>query len=106
MDEGKPYEASSILEILRSDPNFPERLQPELHETLGYLFYAEKNYDSAAFHLSKATDLDDDRQAKARREYLTAQLYMMSDSNKDAEKYFARSAAYYRPGDGNLCKPE
>ena len=94
MDEGKPYEASSILEILRSDPNFPERLQPELHETLGYLFYTEKNYDSAAFHLSKATDLDDDRQSKARREYLTAQLYMLSHSNEDAEEYFALAAQH------------
>jgi predicted negative regulator of RcsB-dependent stress response len=94
LDKGRPYEASSILEILRSDPNFPERLQPELHETLGYLFYTEKNYDSAAFHLSKATNLDDDRQAKARREYLTAQLYMMSDSNKDAKKYFALAAQH------------
>ena len=92
MDAGKPYEASAILEILRSDPNFPERLQPELHETLGYLFYSEKIYDSAAYHLSMATDMDDDRQEKARREYLTAQLYMISGMNEDAEKYFARSA--------------
>ena len=92
MDAGKPYEASSILEMLRTDPNFPERLQPELHETLGYLFYNEKIYDSAAYHLSKATNMDDDRQEKARREYLTAQLYMISGMNKDAEKYFARSA--------------
>ena len=94
MDAGKPYEASAILEILRNDPNFPERLQPELHETLGYLFYKEKIYDSAAYHLSMATDLDDDRQEKARREYLTAQLYMASGMNKDAEKYFARSAEH------------
>jgi len=58
------------------------------------LIYTEKNYDSAAFHLSKATDLDDDRQSKARREYLTAQLYMMSDSNEDAKKYFALAAQH------------
>ncbi len=94
MDAGEKYEASAILEILRSDPNFPERLQPELHETLGYLFYQEKIYDSAAYHLSKATDLDDDRQEKARREYLTAQLYMVSGSNENAQKYFARSAQH------------
>ncbi|HVX27822.1 MAG TPA: hypothetical protein VHB70_15835 [Parafilimonas sp.] len=92
MAEGKPYEGSAILEILRSDPNFPERLQPELHETLGYLFYTEKIYDSAAYHLSKATDLDDDRLAKARREYLTAQLYAIAGSNEDAKKYFELAA--------------
>lgn len=92
MDAGKPYESSAILEILRSDPNFPERLQPELHETLGYLFYKEKNYDSAAYHLSMATDIDDNKQEKARREYLTAQLYMAAGQHENAEKYFARSA--------------
>lgn len=92
MDAGKPYEASAILQILRIDPNFPERLQPELHETLGYLFYKEKIYDSAAYHLSLATNMDDDRQEKARREYLTAQLYMASGMKEDAKKYFARSA--------------
>jgi tetratricopeptide (TPR) repeat protein len=92
MDAGKLYEASGILEIVRNDPNFPERLQPELHETLGYLFYKEGIYDSAAFHLSKATDLDDNKQEKARREYLTAQLYMASGLNEDAANYFTRSA--------------
>ena len=74
--------------------NFPERLQPELHETLGYLFYKENIYDSAAFHLSKATDLDNNKPEKARREYLTAQLYMASGLNEDAAKYFNRSAEH------------
>ncbi|MEP6682099.1 MAG: hypothetical protein ABJA35_02520 [Parafilimonas sp.] len=94
IDAGKPYEASAILEMLRYDPNFPQRLQPELHETIGYLFYKSKFYDSAAFHLSKATDMDDNKQDKARREYLIGQLYMLSGNNEDAEKYFARSAEH------------
>ncbi len=94
IDEDKPYEASAILEMLRHDPNFPERLQPQLHETIGYLFYKSGLYDSAAFHLSKATDMDDDRQEKARREYLTAQLYMAAGLKDDAEKYFLLSAEH------------
>ncbi len=93
IDAGKSYEASAILEMLRYDPNFPARLQPELHETIGYLFYRSGLYDSAAFHLSKATDLDDDKQDKARREYLTGQLYMAAGLKQDAEKYFTKSAA-------------
>jgi lipopolysaccharide biosynthesis regulator YciM len=92
IDAGKPYEASAILEMLRYDPNFPQRLQPELHETIGYLFYKSKLYDSTAFHLSKATDMDDDKQDKARREYLLGQLYMLSGSRPDAQKYFTKSA--------------
>ncbi|MEO8711441.1 MAG: hypothetical protein ABI405_04920, partial [Parafilimonas sp.] len=94
IDEGKSYEASAILEMLRIDPNFPARLQPELHETVGYLFYKSGLYDSAAIHLSKATDMDDDKQDKARREFLTAQLYMASGLKEDAEKYFTKSAAH------------
>jgi tetratricopeptide (TPR) repeat protein len=94
IDAGKPYEASAILEMLRHDPNFPQRLQAQLHETIGYLFYKSNVYDSAAFHLSKATDMDDDKQDKARREYLTGQLYMLAKNNEDAEKYFTRSAEH------------
>ncbi|MBV9963399.1 MAG: hypothetical protein JO072_14230 [Parafilimonas sp.] len=92
IDEGKTSEASSILQMLSNDPNFPERLQPELHETIGYLFYESRLYDSAAFHLSKATNMDNSKQDKARREYLTGQLYMLENDREDAEKYFTRSA--------------
>jgi tetratricopeptide (TPR) repeat protein len=94
IDAGRPYEASAILEMLRNDPNFPDRLEAELHETMGYLFYQSGSYDSAAFHLSKATDMDDDKHDKARREYLTGQLYLAAGSKEDAEKYFTRSAQH------------
>src|SRR5882672_10446694 len=38
--------------------------------------------------------MDDNKKVKARREYLTAQLYMASGSKEDAEKYFTRSAEH------------
>ncbi|MEP6514489.1 MAG: hypothetical protein ABJA79_11510, partial [Parafilimonas sp.] len=41
IDAGKSYEAISLLEILRHDPQFPERLQPDLHEALAYWFYTQ-----------------------------------------------------------------
>ena len=94
INEGKPYEASAILEMLRHDPNFPERLQPKLHETIGYLFYNSKQYDSAAYHLSLATDMDENKQDKARREFLAGQLYMYAGIKEDAQKYFEKSAAH------------
>ncbi len=94
IDAGKPYEASAILEMLRNDPNFPSRLQATLHEAIGYLFYKSDMYDSAAFHLSKATDMDDNKQDRARREYLTGQLYMAAGSHEDARKYFVKSAEH------------
>ncbi|HYK45536.1 MAG TPA: hypothetical protein VEV83_10235 [Parafilimonas sp.] len=94
MAAGKLGQASGILQILRSDPYFPERLQPELHEALGYLFYLEYVDDSAAFHLSKATNLDISRQQKARREFLTGQLYLASGVRDEAEKYFKYAAEH------------
>ncbi len=94
IEAGKPHEASAILEMLRYDPHFPERLRPLLHETIGYLFYKSGTYDSAAYHLSEATSMDDGKPDKARREYLTAQLFMAAGLKKEAEDYFTRSAAH------------
>lgn len=94
IEEDKSSKASAILEMLRHDPNFPGRLQPQWHETMGYIFYRAGQFDSAAYHLSRATDMDDDKLDKARREYLTAQLYMASGLKEEAEKYFVRSAEH------------
>ncbi|MFT4153670.1 hypothetical protein [Parafilimonas sp.] len=94
IEEDKPAEASAILEMLRYDPAFPERLQPQLHETIGYLYYKSHLYDSAASHLAEATSMDDDKQDRARREYLTAQLFMAAGKLQEAQDYFTRSAAH------------
>jgi outer membrane protein assembly factor BamD (BamD/ComL family) len=94
IEEDKPHEASAILEMLRYDPHFPERLRPLLHETIGYLFYKSGAYDSAAYHLSEATSMDDGKPDKARREYLTAQLFMAAGLKKEAQDYFTKSAAH------------
>ncbi|MDB5193609.1 MAG: tetratricopeptide repeat protein [Segetibacter sp.] len=84
-------EASGVLEILRNDPNFPARLRTNLHETIGYWFYKQQVYDSAAFHLSKALNEADNQQEKARWEYLIAQMYQLSNDNGNAVEYYNRS---------------
>jgi len=87
-------EAAGLLEILRSDPAFPERLQTDLQEAIAYWCYKQKIYDSAAFHLSKAINNVADRQEKARREFLTAQLYLLSNNNEQAIVWYNKAAEH------------
>jgi outer membrane protein assembly factor BamD (BamD/ComL family) len=84
-------EAAGVIEILRHDPNFPERLHTDLEEVLGYWYYKQQVYDSAAFHLSKALSEAATGQEKARWEYLIAQMYQLANKNEDAIDYYNRS---------------
>lgn len=93
--EQKQYDkASGILEILRHDPVFPERLQPELHETLAYLFYNLNIYDSAAYHINLSLDLAANKLEYARKEFLMAQLYHLAGDDENAIKYYDRAASH------------
>ncbi|HSU51066.1 MAG TPA: hypothetical protein VLJ41_10765, partial [Segetibacter sp.] len=87
-------EASGVIEILRHDPNFPKRLQPDLHEALAYWFYKQEAYDSAAFHLIQALEGAEGNQEKARWEYLIAQMYQLVDKNEEAINFYSRSMAH------------
>jgi hypothetical protein len=54
--KGDLSRASVLIEMLKQDPNFPERLRTTLHELQALLYYKQSNYDSAAFHLNQALD--------------------------------------------------
>jgi tetratricopeptide (TPR) repeat protein len=88
IETGNFTQASSLLEILRNDPNFPARLQPQLNETLSYWYYKQNNYDSAAAHLSKALGNAANNFEESRWEFLIGQLYQLSHDS-------ARAIAYY-----------
>ncbi len=92
IETGNDGGAGGLLEILRNDPKFPKRLQPDLHEALAYLFYNQKRYDSAAVHLNKALDNASNQFEKARWEYLMAQMYYLAGNNEEAVKCFNRCA--------------
>ena len=83
IEQDKLVEAANLLEIIRTDPNFPERLQNDLHEMTAYLFYKQQAYEGAAFHLTKAFGNAENKLEKARWEYLAAQLYHLA--NKDIQ---------------------
>ncbi len=94
IENGQYDKASGVLEILRHDPVFPERLQPELHEALGYLFYNLNIYDSAAYHIGLSLDLAPTKLEYARKEFLMAQLYHLAGDNDNAVKYYAKAASH------------
>jgi len=83
-------EAAGVIEILRTDPNFPKRLQTNLDEAVAYWYYKQQVYDSAAVHLVKALDNAANKQEKARWEYLVAQMYQLSKKYEKAVDFYNR----------------
>jgi outer membrane protein assembly factor BamD (BamD/ComL family) len=87
-------ESAGLIGILRSDPNFPKRLQTDLHEMVAYWFYKQQNYDSAAWHLQKSLDNAEDKAEKSRWEYLAGQLYQIANKDSLAVVMFERSVKH------------
>ena len=81
-------EAAGMIETLKSDPLFPDRLKTQLHEMQALWFYQQNNYDSAAVYLEKALVNASNREERARWEYLVAQLYERSGKPENAKEYF------------------
>ncbi len=94
MEMQRPEIAAGILEILRHDPNYPQRLQNDLQETLAYWYYKQKVYDSSAWHLTKALDNAGNQFEKARWEFLIAQMYQLANDSTQAVAFYNRSAAH------------
>jgi tetratricopeptide (TPR) repeat protein len=80
--------ASGMLQTLKRDELFPNRLKPQLEETEAYLFYKKGMWDSAALHLIPGLDNAANSQEKARWEYLIAQLFALSKRKAEADGYF------------------
>ena len=87
-------EAASLIVTLKNDPNFPKRLQNDLHEVQAFWFYKQNMWDSAATYLVKALSNATNLQEKARWEYLVAQLYEMTGNFKESEKYYGKVSGH------------
>ena len=86
------WQSGGLIEVLKQDPLFPQRLQNDLQEVIALWFYSQGIYDSAAVHLEKTLHSSDiDRQEQSRREYLIAQLYERSHRSKDAQGFYQRA---------------
>ena len=84
-------EASGLIETLKNDPNFPERLDAQLAEVQAHWYYKQNAYDSAAFYLEKALSVAEGTQELARWEFLIGQLYERASKSELAEKFYARA---------------
>ncbi len=91
IEKGSMPEAASLIQTLRNDPVFPERLQNDLNEVQAHWFYNEKNYDSAAFYLERALGNASGNGETSRWEYLIAQLYELAKQPSRATVFYERA---------------
>jgi len=83
-------EASGLIETLKHDPNFPDRLQTDLLEVQAWYFYKQQFYDSAAVYLERALPNAANRAEKSRWEYLIAQLYERIKDHQKSQEFYDR----------------
>lgn len=84
-------EAAGLIETLKNDPIFPERLQSDLEEVQALWFYKQQTYDSAAIHLINALGNAENNQEQSRWEYLIAQLYEKAGKPELAKTFFEKA---------------
>ncbi|MEO6583130.1 MAG: tetratricopeptide repeat protein, partial [Ferruginibacter sp.] len=94
IDKKEYGDAAGLINILNNDPNLPSRLRNDLEEVSAYLYYDQGNYDSAAFHLEKGLSASDNKQDKARSEYLLAQLFERSRQFDKASEYYNKASKH------------
>lgn len=87
-------EAAGLIETLKHDPLFPERLHSSLREMQALYFYKQQIYDSAAIYLEQALDNAENREEKARWEYLIGQLYEKAGNSEQASEFFDRAVSH------------
>ncbi len=87
-DLGDYAEAAGLINTLRNDPQFPERLESFFQEVQGYWFFKQKMYDSAIAYIQNSIPNSLDLQDQARREFLLGQLYEMNNNQDTASDYY------------------
>ncbi|MGN6803096.1 MAG: tetratricopeptide repeat protein [Ginsengibacter sp.] len=87
-DMGDYGSAAGLINTLRDDPQFPERLQSYFQEVQGYWFFKQKMYDSAIAYIQNSMPNALDLQDQARREFLLAQLYERSNKPDTDTNYY------------------
>ena len=89
--QDKISEANTLIQMLKSDPVFPARLQNDLEEMQALYFYKQGLWDSSASHLEKALGNAGNQHEKARWEYLLGQLYETSGKTEQAAGFYSKS---------------
>lgn len=84
-------EAASLIQTLRNDPHFPERLKTDLNEVQALWFYKQEMWDSAALYLEHSLPNALDRIETTRWEYLIAQMYERAKKPERAIEFYNRA---------------
>lgn len=87
-------ESGGLINTLHNDANLPKRLQNDLDDVNAYWYFKQSGYDSAATYLEKALSNSDNKQDKARREFLLAQLYEMNGNTDKASEYYGKASKH------------
>ena len=91
IDMGEWGDAAGLINTLQNDPYFPERLKPSLEEMRAYWFYNQQMYDSTLVHLVNSLPTSIDIEDQARREFLIAQLYELTNDQALASVFYDRA---------------
>ncbi len=91
IEQKKLAEAEGLLEIIRTDKLFPQRLKYDWFEMEAYLQYNRQNYDSAAVNIYKALENENNKVEKARWEYLAAQLFEKAGKDSASIKWYEKA---------------
>ena len=83
-------EAAILIDVLKHDPQFPQRLQGDLKEVQAWWFYKKQIYDSSAYYLEQALGNAADKQEYSRWEYLIAQMYERLNNTEQARAFYAK----------------
>lgn len=87
-------EAAGLIETLKHDPNFPQRLRTDLAEMQAWWFYKQQVYDSAAIYLEQALPNAESREETSRWLYLIGQLYERANKPADAGKFYEKAVSH------------
>lgn len=75
IDSGAFDQARSLINTLKEDPDFPQRLQLDLAKVQAWFFFQQQNTAAGIPFVEKAAALETDKELKARQEYLMGQFY-------------------------------
>ncbi|HEY1202298.1 MAG TPA: hypothetical protein VGE79_15015, partial [Niastella sp.] len=87
-------EAAGLIETLKHDPNFPQRLKTDLAEMQAWWFYKQQVYDSAAIYLEQALPNAENREETSRWLYLIGQMYERANKPADAGKFYEKAVGH------------
>jgi tetratricopeptide (TPR) repeat protein len=87
-------EAAGLIETLKHDPNFPQRLKTDLAEMQAWWFYKQQVYDSAAIYLEQALPNAENREETSRWLYLIGQMYERANKPADAGKFYEKAVSH------------